>query len=65
MPFTEGEGFVSISPPGRARQDRRTARRFRLALGANDRLADKHCGADGWAMTTFGLRGVLDDAISI
>jgi hypothetical protein len=26
---------------------------------------DGNCGADGWAMTTSGMRGVLNDAISI
>ena len=26
---------------------------------------DENCGADGWAMTPSGLRGVLNDAISI
>jgi hypothetical protein len=26
---------------------------------------DQNCGADGWAMTPSGLRGVLNDAVSI
>ena len=26
---------------------------------------DEHCGADGWAMTPSGMRGVLSDALSI
>ena len=26
---------------------------------------DENCGADGWAMTPSGTRGVLNDAISI
>jgi hypothetical protein len=26
---------------------------------------DENCGADGWAMTLSGMRGVLNDAISI
>jgi hypothetical protein len=26
---------------------------------------DENCGADGWAMTPSGVRGVLNDAISI
>ena len=26
---------------------------------------DENCGSDGWAMTPSGMRGVLDDAISI
>jgi hypothetical protein len=26
---------------------------------------DENCGADGWALTPSGMRGVLNDAISI
>jgi hypothetical protein len=26
---------------------------------------DENCGSDGWAMTPSGIRGVLNDAISI
>jgi hypothetical protein len=26
---------------------------------------DENCGADGWAMTPSGMRGVLNDALSI
>jgi hypothetical protein len=26
---------------------------------------DQNCGADGWAMTPSGVRGVLNDAVSI
>jgi hypothetical protein len=26
---------------------------------------DEHCGADGWAMTLAGLRGVINDAVAI
>ena len=26
---------------------------------------DENCGSDGWAMTPSGMRGVLNDAISI
>jgi hypothetical protein len=26
---------------------------------------DEHCGADGWAMTPSGIRGILNDAVSI
>jgi len=26
---------------------------------------DENCGADGWAMTPSGMRGVLNDAISL
>ena len=26
---------------------------------------DGNCGADGWAITPYGIRGVLNDAVSI
>jgi hypothetical protein len=26
---------------------------------------DENCGSDGWAMTPSGMRGVLNDAVSI
>ena len=26
---------------------------------------DENCGADGWTMTSSGMRGVLNDAVSI
>jgi hypothetical protein len=26
---------------------------------------DQNCGADGWAMTPSGMRGVINDALSI
>ena len=26
---------------------------------------DENCGADGWAMTPAGLRGVVNDAVAI
>ena len=26
---------------------------------------EENCGADGWAMTPSGMRGVLNDAVSI
>jgi hypothetical protein len=26
---------------------------------------DENCGADGWAMTLSGMRGVLNDAVSV
>jgi hypothetical protein len=28
-------------------------------------LLDDNCGAEGWAMTPSGTRGVLNDALSI
>jgi hypothetical protein len=42
-----------------------------LAGGLGSRLIemqawlDENCGADGWAMTPAGLRGVLNDAVAI
>ena len=54
--------------------ERRFPVRIRIAvppqgLGARlDRIKawlDENCGADGWAMTPSGLRGVLNDAVAI
>ena len=54
--------------------ERRFPVRIRIAvppggLGARlDRIKlwlDDNCGADGWAMTPSGLRGVLNDAVSV
>ena len=48
--------------------------RIKLAIpagGLGDRLnqmnawLDANCGADGWAMTPAGLRGVVNDAMAI
>ena len=48
--------------------------RIKLAIppaGLGDRLnqmnawLDTNCGADGWAMTPAGLRGVVNDAMAI
>ena len=33
--------------------------------GLGQRHSHMNCGADGWAMTPSGMRGVLDDALSI
>ena len=44
---------------------------FRSAGGFGERHAeiarwlDENCGGDGWAMTPSGMRGVLNDAVSI
>jgi len=65
--------------PGRPRDiitamERRFPVRIRLAVppeGFGQQLIrltawlDENCGADGWAMTPSGMRGVLNDAISI
>jgi hypothetical protein len=62
--------------PARDDHDGRTAipGRIRIAVppgGLGQRYArmtawlDENCGADGWAMTPSGTRGVLNDAASI
>ena len=65
--------------PGKPREiivaaERRFPVRIRLGIppgGLGQRYAlitawlDENCGADGWAMTPSGVRGVLNDAISI
>ena len=54
--------------------ERRFPVRIKIALpagGLGDRLnrmhtwLDENCGANGWAMTPTGLRGVVNDAVSI
>jgi hypothetical protein len=54
--------------------ERRFPVRIRIAIpagGLGDRLnriqqwPDQNAGVDGWAMTASGLRGVVNDAISI
>ena len=54
--------------------ERRFPVRIRLALpvgGLGERFdqmhawLDENCGADGWAMTPSGLRGVVNDAVAI
>ena len=54
--------------------DRRFPVRIRIGVppgGFGQRYAqitarlDENCGADGWAMTPSGMRGVLNDAVSI
>jgi hypothetical protein len=65
--------------PGNSREmitsaERRFPVRIRIAVppnGLGQRYTqitawlDENCGADGWAMTPSGMRGVLNDAISI
>src|SRR5690348_11045729 len=65
--------------PGNPREmitaaERRFPGRVRLAIPPDgfgqqlDRMSgwlDENCGADGWAMTPSGMRGVLNDAVSI
>jgi hypothetical protein len=56
-----------------AEAERRFPVRIRVAVPANGiaRLTemnawlDENCGADGWAMTPAGLRGVVNDAVAI
>jgi hypothetical protein len=38
---------------------------FGQRLEALHEWLDGNCGADGWAMTPSGLRGVLNDAVSV
>lgn len=54
--------------------ERRFPVRIRIAVpphGLGSRLdeikawLDDNCGADGWAMTPSGLRGVLNDAVAV
>src|SRR5262249_683607 len=54
--------------------ERRFPVRIRIAVSPNGlgqrypqitAWLDENCGADGWAMTPSGTRGVLNDAISI
>ena len=65
--------------PGNPREmitmaERRFSARIRIGVppgGFGQRYAemtawlDANCGADGWAMTPTGMRGVLNDALSI
>jgi hypothetical protein len=65
--------------PGNSREmimtaERRFAVRIKLAVppcGFGERLPqmdawlDQNCGADGWAMTPSGMRGVLSESVSI
>jgi hypothetical protein len=65
--------------PGNPREmitiaERRFPVRIRIAVppgGLAQRYAqltawlDENCGADGWVMTSSGMRGVLNDAVSI
>jgi hypothetical protein len=68
-----------LKMPGNARDvifsaERRFPVRIRIGVppgGFGQRYAeitawlDANCGADGWAMTPPGMRGVLNDAVSI
>jgi len=54
--------------------DRRLPVRIRIAVSPNGlgtrypqitTWLDENCGADGWAITPSGTRGVLNDAVSI
>jgi hypothetical protein len=73
------ERKANIAMPGNPRDlitlaERRYPVRVRIAVppsGLGKRHSeitewlDANCGADGWAMTPSGIRGVLNDAISI
>ena len=54
--------------------ERRFPCRIKLGVsmgGFGERLTEMHawldqnCGADGWAMTQAGLRGIVNDAVAI
>jgi hypothetical protein len=47
----------------KARNARRICAANQAPLFSN--WLDENCGADGWAMTPSGMRGVLNDAVSI
>jgi hypothetical protein len=61
--------------PGNPREiittaERRFPVRIRLGVppdgfGRRPPWLDENCGADGWAMTPSGMRGVLNDAVSV
>jgi hypothetical protein len=36
-----------------------------LARGPIDAWLDENCGADGWAITASGMRGVVNDAVAV
>jgi len=38
---------------------------FGKRLGEMYAWLDENCGADGWAMTPSGLRGVVNDAVAV
>jgi hypothetical protein len=40
-------------------------RGFGSQLADMEAWLDENCGADGWAMTPAGLRGVVNDAVAI
>ena len=75
----EQSGNGTSVMPGNARElitmaERRFPVRIRIAVppsGLGQRhpqitaWLDENCGADGWAMTPSGIRGVLNDAVSI
>jgi hypothetical protein len=72
---TNGEREMPGNPREMIRMaERRSPVRIRIAVplgGLGQRLTqitawlDGNCGSDGWAMTPSGIRGVLNDAISI
>jgi hypothetical protein len=78
MPFSVGTNKELIMP-GNPRDmimvaERRFPVRVRVAVppgGFGQRYSqitawlDENCGADGWAMTPSGIRGVLNDAVSV
>jgi hypothetical protein len=66
--------MAASSKPMIAEAERRFPCRIKLGVpsgGLGARLTemqgwlDENCGADGWAMTPAGLRGVVNDAVAI
>src|SRR5260370_20569982 len=71
---TNGEHYAASSKLMMIEAERRFPVRIRIGVpfeGLGGRLdqmrawLDGNCGADGWAMTPSGMRGVLNDALSI
>lgn len=72
---TNGEHDLPSNPRGMITSAERSFTvRIRIAVppgGLGRRHAqiiawlDENCGSDGWAMTPSGMRGVLNDAISL
>ena len=73
-PAQKGNGMAASSKLMIVEAERRFPCRIKLGVptgGFGERLSEMHawldqnCGADGWAMTPAGLRGVVNDAVAI
>ncbi len=79
MPFCDVNEAGTYEMPGNPRDiiisaERRFPVRIRVGVlpegfgqryGQMTAWLDENCGADGWAFTPSGMRGVLNDAVSI